>query len=766
MFKPVKIKFLRSFGLTKNNKFKSFLINSYANKRTNFLEGGETPFAQKKENQTEKPNKFLDFEKRRLNKSEISDKDLQFLYKRIFHYLRESNSNRLTNNHVASTFFWVDLLIDKLGIQLDLHLFINLIGLSKTEEECVTLFLLALKAEKNEATGKLESVLRLPKGIKYDEEFFQKYRKLYPLDIHHNSLILATAFLHALARMKSSFTLPIFREIQLAPTELFSNYHNAECYNCILHLYSKPPNIDLGIVNNLVKEMNKKEITKPNIRTHTLLLGVIINGDFSEDTKLERVIRMIEEMEFTDVAFHNKLVSNLIEQGQFALAQHVFRYMLSSTNLKPDSVTYHTMISMYFRLKRPEQALAIGKIFEADKTQQVNAYTCCLMIEGLLQCGKENEALKLYENALNNPKVSIEPVFFNSVLAAAGRMGLPHLVQRVVKDLKDLNIEPDITLYNTTLYAYSQMGLMNEAEQMYKLLKLKKLELTTRIYATLMKGYFRLQDQDAIWGVYKRFLEDVGTNPKNPAQEMDLLFLSFALLSVKTRDQLEMIFQDYLRLIQKYIEDKKDNNNYFEEHSTNDNINDEQLNNRFLETIRQNFKEDNQDESNIFEVDDLKDLDKDFYKFDTTGKFFTDQQISPEAFYYRIFRVALYQRHTEILLQLLNHMDIIATKKGYNLYLFSTTIIGYLASAGRKRVVYFFEILETLLDERKKKGKNSFLLDLLSNHFIFHLEVFATKIVSNVRIENYLKLKREETGNSEYSHIPNFAKIINSLRRK
>jgi len=687
----------------------------------------------------------------------ISDPKLKGkLGKRIIFYLMRCAQK---NTPITTVYFWFDMLLNHLKIPMEHSFFIQLLSLCKDEEQCVTVFLLSVRAEKvTSGDGKetLEPAIKIPKNISYHTEEYQKFRSLMPLDQHYNEVMISTAFFHTLARLKSKHTYALFRALQLGDNS-FSEYKTVECYNCVLSQYARPPFTDMDLVHRLLNEMRQNPSTVPNIRTHTLLLDLILKSNYSNGEKLQRILQMTQEIQSADTAFFNKLLTNLIDTHQYKIAIQLFNAINhaskgTDSKIRPDRVTYHKMISLYFKIGEPEKALGIAKSFEQDPLSQITSYTCCLVIQGFIDAGRTKEAILLYDNFIRHPKIKLDQIFFNAIVSSAGKQNLPHLLQRAIRDMKELKIEPDVTLYFTTLSAYARMGLMAEAEKMYQLFKVKGIGMSTKHYTALMRGYFKLKKDEMIWDVFERFKEDQKTraNSGDPLLA-DFAILSYLLAATRTKEQLEQIFVHYKELIDKRM--------IYDEVSISDIVGDHHEED---EDIVSNVAVDDDDEKiGAFTEKDWEDLDVDDMKFEESGKIAFHSDVRPELFYYRLCRVSLYQRHTAILIQLLNHIQLISKMQPHSIRYFSKIVIRYLSTTGRKRIVYFFEVLDKLLQERKK-GTKVLFLDILAKRYmnpLFRLADFVTP----QRIENYLRYRSEDLNDPNYNSVPDFKSILRDI---
>ncbi|KAG2388110.1 hypothetical protein C9374_000960 [Naegleria lovaniensis] len=680
------------------------------------------------------------------------------LGKRITLYLMRCAQKNIP---ITTVYFWLDMLLNHLQIPLEPSHFVQLLSLCKDEEQLITVFLISTAAEKvklEDGTETIEPLIKLPKNIPYQKEQYERFRKLFPLDKHFGEVVVSTSLFHNLARLRSKFTYFLFRELQQFDNPLFKEYKTVECYNCVLSQYSKPPFTDMELVHKLLTEMKQNEATKPNIRTHTLLLDLIIKSNFPQHEKIQRILQMTKEMDSADTAFFNKLLTNLIDTNQFRTAIQLFTAIHDSASsgvdskIRPDRITYHKMISLYFRIGQPEQALSIAKMFEQDPFCQITSYTCSLVIQGFIDADRVKDAVLLYENFIKHPKIKLDQIFFNAIISAAGKKNLPQLVQRAVRDMKELKVEPDLTLYYTTLSAYARMGLMPEAEKMYQLFKLKGFLTSGKHYTALMRGYFKLDNSDMVWDVFNRFLEDQKTREKTgDPLILDFAILSYLLAATKTRDQLESIYVHYNQLIEK----KKLTDDFI--YSGESLPVDEEP--EFDTTS--NVQEEDDEKIGAFTTRDLEDLYSEDIKFEESGKIAFTADVRPELFYYRLCRVCLYQRHTTILIQLLNHIQLISKMDPHSIRYFSKIILRYLATTGKKRIVYFFEVLEKLLHEQKK-GTKVLFLDILANKYMLSLERLAGNITQQ-RIENYVKYRSEDLQDPHYSHIPDVAEILREI---
>lgn len=101
----------------------------------------------------------------------------------------------------------------------------------------------------------------------------------------------------------------------------------------------------------------------------------------------------------------NREIAQFAKQKQFDLAILCYKPMLA-TRIAPDVVTYNTMINVYVKMQRLEDAFALFEQMKSEAIDPTTIVTYTSLVDGCGKSGSFSMAMALYHEVTASP---IEP---------------------------------------------------------------------------------------------------------------------------------------------------------------------------------------------------------------------------------------------------------------------------------------------------------------------------------------------------------------------
>jgi len=190
----------------------------------------------------------------------------------------------------------------------------------------------------------------------------------------------------------------------------------------------------------------------------------------------------------------NALLDGYSRSGDWESMNKTWEQMKTSKT-KPDVYNYTTMMTALFRSKLPNEAMLLLEEIKAKTAKgeiQLTSESITSVLHGLLYNGRFEEATQMYsqmcsgKGGLPKPKIST----INTFLRAHGRQRDIDKIVATLKNIAELELEPDVFTYSTVLDAFSKVGLQDGVDQVYEMMKTFNVKesgvtLTTLIRTTL-----------------------------------------------------------------------------------------------------------------------------------------------------------------------------------------------------------------------------------------------------------------------------------------
>ncbi|PRQ28216.1 putative Smr domain, tetratricopeptide-like helical domain, pentacotripeptide-repeat region of PROPR [Rosa chinensis] len=180
-------------------------------------------------------------------------------------------------------------------------------------------------------------------------------------------------------------------------------------------------------------------------------------------------------------------------------------YEILERGVKPDNVTFSTMISCARMCYLPDKAV---EWFEKMPTFGCNPddVTYSAMIDAYGRAGNVDKAFSLYDRA-RTEKWRIDPVTFATLIKIHGQSGNYDGCLNVYEEMKAIGVKPNMVIYNTLLDAMGRAKRPWQAKKIYREMISKGSSPNWVTYASLLRAFGRARYGDDALNVYKEMKE-------------------------------------------------------------------------------------------------------------------------------------------------------------------------------------------------------------------------------------------------------------------
>lgn len=172
------------------------------------------------------------------------------------------------------------------------------------------------------------------------------------------------------------------------------------------------------------------------------------------------------------VAVYTCLLQCYAECGHFEEAEDILKEMISSSDAKPNTVTYTGLVDC------PTHTLYFHHMNSLFENQESQLYVIvCLQIDdcfltGLIhaygKCGLYDDMWRTF-NTMKTVGIPPDEFTYRSLVKAYARGGLFNRMHKTIREMTANDIYPDSATMNVVVLSYAEAGLVEEMEKFYRI---------------------------------------------------------------------------------------------------------------------------------------------------------------------------------------------------------------------------------------------------------------------------------------------------------
>ncbi|XP_027367479.1 pentatricopeptide repeat-containing protein At3g63370, chloroplastic [Abrus precatorius] len=194
-----------------------------------------------------------------------------------------------------------------------------------------------------------------------------------------------------------------------------------------------------------------------------LVQNAIVNV-YGEVGHLGYARRVFESMKSKDIVSWTSMISSYVHNGLAIEALELF-YSLKKTNIRPDSITFISILSAAASLSSLKKGKEIHG-FLIRKGFFLEGPIACSLVDMYARCGTVENSRKIF-NSVNLRDL----ILWTSMINANGMHGWGNEAIALFKKMTDGNIIPDHITFLALLYACSHSGLIVEGKRYFEIMK-------------------------------------------------------------------------------------------------------------------------------------------------------------------------------------------------------------------------------------------------------------------------------------------------------
>ena len=279
-------------------------------------------------------------------------------------------------------------------------------------------------------------------------------------------------------------------------------------YNTVLDYYCSNQKIDKGL--EIYKTLKSTSLKLDNYTFTILIKGMRAAKDLPFAV-IEQVVKEYRELDQErDVIIYNSFIDLFVYLGQNEHAKMVYEKLLTDASVKPDHVTFNTLIKGNCRNKELSSAL-----FFLEHMRQLhikpNRITYNSLMDIAVKIQDMNQALKFLDD-MRQDEITPDGYTYSIILNGLKiNNSTPEIIRSTIEGITkviELNeFRLDEVFFNSILDVCSKYELYDLLKQYYEIMKANKVNESPVTYGILIKAYGRASEFESAQRIFEKMMQ-------------------------------------------------------------------------------------------------------------------------------------------------------------------------------------------------------------------------------------------------------------------
>ncbi|CAE6109594.1 unnamed protein product [Arabidopsis arenosa] len=233
-----------------------------------------------------------------------------------------------------------------------------------------------------------------------------------------------------------------------------------DCYDfiqaTIIHFYAVSNDMELAL-----------QQFEASVKDHIASRNALIAG-FVKNGMVELAREVFDQTRDKDIFSWNAMMSGYAQSLSPQLTLHLFREMISSSQVKPDAITMVSVFSAVSSLGSLEEGKRAHEYLNRSSIPP-NDNLIAAIIDMYAKCGSIETALNIFRQTKNISSSTISP--WNAIICGSATHGHAKLALDLYSDLQSLPIKPNSITFVGVLSACCHAGLVELGETYFESMK-------------------------------------------------------------------------------------------------------------------------------------------------------------------------------------------------------------------------------------------------------------------------------------------------------
>ncbi|CAN6463446.1 unnamed protein product [Victoria cruziana] len=235
------------------------------------------------------------------------------------------------------------------------------------------------------------------------------------------------------------------------------------------------------------------------------LSGLIIS--YGKAGMIDHAVRSFDELEGLgvrpSVAAFNALLAACVRAKRFDMVPDLFRDIPSRyPEISPDKISYGVLAKALCERGNPKKAYNLLKEME-EKEIEITGVTYTTILDGFYKMRSAKMGDKIWDLMREKDSSLIDSTAYNAKLLNVALNGKPEEVLKLLEEMEQVGIKPNVVSYNFLLTSYCRNGNYEEGKKVYRQMRGKGCHPNAATYRSLLYFLSKGGDLDSATKVYK-----------------------------------------------------------------------------------------------------------------------------------------------------------------------------------------------------------------------------------------------------------------------
>ena len=245
---------------------------------------------------------------------------------------------------------------------------------------------------------------------------------------------------------------------------------------------------------NLNKALEIIEEQK-NVQMNTIIYTTLLKG-FTKERNIAKALETFSIMKGSsemkpNIVTYNSLLDCAVQCNEFNKMDEIFKDICENEkknpDCSPDLITYSTYVKGLCRCKRIDEAYNMFLMLRNSKSYQVDEVLYNSLLDGLIKSHKNEQALNIY-NLMQQDKIKPSNVTYSILIKLFSNQGDVDKALAILNEMKQANLKPGLIVYTCLIQTCVKHKRTNLIIQLYNEMVANGIKGDSVFYNTLISG--------------------------------------------------------------------------------------------------------------------------------------------------------------------------------------------------------------------------------------------------------------------------------------
>ncbi|KAK7295561.1 hypothetical protein RJT34_18471 [Clitoria ternatea] len=269
-----------------------------------------------------------------------------------------------------------------------------------------------------------------------------------------------------------------------------------------------------------------------------IIYNAIIDGGAKAEVDFDNVVQFFEDMKVTpgcqpDRITYNSLLATCVPRGRWKMSEKLMAEM-DRDGIDLDVYTYNTYLDALCKGGRMDTAKWVLEVEMPARNIRPNVVTFSTLMDGYAKFNLLEEALSVYTE-MERLLICLDRVSYNTLVGVYAKLGWFDEAMRTCQEMENCGIRNDVVTYNALIDGFGKHGEYVHVRNLFDEMKERKIWPNELTYSTMIKAYTKGKMYAEAMSFYREF--------RQQGLETDVVFYSTLIDSLSKNGLVESSMQ-------------------------------------------------------------------------------------------------------------------------------------------------------------------------------------------------------------------------------